>query len=73
MLNEESRKYFNRAFTLSSTALNYYVLHEPNHLERMQNFSQIQDKQKLIDYLKTADGADIVKIQTTNDFGQLLL
>lgn len=73
MLNEESRKYFNRAFALSSSALNHYVLYEPNHLERMQNFSNIQEKQKLVEFLKTADSGDLAKVQTTNDFGNILL
>ena len=73
MLNEESRKYFNRAFAISGSSLNYYPLYEPNHLERMQNFSNIQDKQKLVEYLKTADSATLANAHRTNDLGQFLL
>lgn len=61
MLSDESRKYFNRALALSSSALNHYTLYEPNHFERMQNFSNIQDKQKLVEFLKTADSGDLAK------------
>ncbi|XP_055325786.1 esterase B1-like [Sitodiplosis mosellana] len=73
MLNEESRKYFNRAFALSSSSLNNYVLYEPNHLERMQKISNIQDKLQLVEYLKTADSTELAKILRTNDLGQILL
>ncbi|XP_055312058.1 esterase B1-like isoform X2 [Sitodiplosis mosellana] len=73
MLNEESRKYFNRAFALSSSSLNNYVLYEPNHLERMQKISNIQDKLQLVEYLKTADSTELAKILRTNDLEQVLL
>lgn len=53
MLNEESRKYFNRAFSMSDTALNYYALSEKNHLKRMQDCTKIYDKRELVEYLKT--------------------
>lgn len=55
VLNEESRKYFNRAFLSSSSAFNYYTLNETNHLQRMKEFSKIYDERHLIEYLKTVD------------------
>ncbi|XP_031627086.1 esterase B1-like [Contarinia nasturtii] len=73
MLNEESRKYFQRALLLSSTALNYYTLYEPNHLERMQKHSNIQDKDELVEYLKTLDSDTLSQCETTSDFGTILL
>lgn len=53
MLNEESRKYFNRAFLSSCTALSFYALSETSHLQRMKDFSKIDDEAKLVEYLKT--------------------
>lgn len=53
MLNEESRKYFNRAYLGSSSVLSHYTLSEVDHLQRMKEFSKIDDKDKLIEYLKT--------------------
>ena len=73
MLNEESRKYFNRAFAFSSSALNYYALHEQNHLDRMQQYLNIQDNQHLIEYLKTVSSVTLSKILRTSDLGQFLL
>lgn len=73
MLNEESKKYFNRAILLSSTALNYYALHEPNHLESLQQISKIRDEHKLVEYLKTTNSFTLATIQATNDFGKILL
>ncbi|XP_031623525.1 esterase B1-like [Contarinia nasturtii] len=73
MLNEESRKYFNRAFAMSSSALNFYALYEPNHLEIMQNFSNIQDKDKLIEHLKKEDSAILEQFRSTTSRGLVLL
>lgn len=73
MLNEESRKYFNRAFALSSTSFNFYTLFEPNHLKRLQECSEIDDKKMLIEYLQTADSDILAKCASTNDLGKLLL
>ncbi|XP_055312128.1 esterase B1-like [Sitodiplosis mosellana] len=73
MLNEESRKYFNRAFAQSSSSLNYYALQKQNHLERMQNFSNIQDKQQLVEYLKAADSAELAKLLKQNEYGKILI
>lgn len=73
MLNEESRKYFNRAFLMSGTALTYFALSEANHMERMQKYSEINDIDKLIEYLKTTDGDTIAKCNFTTKFKHLLI
>lgn len=73
MLNKDSRKYFQRAMSISSTALNYYTLYEPNHLERMQKYSNKQSTDELVEYLKTTDTDTLAKCETTNDFGPILL
>lgn len=52
MLNEESRKYFKRAFLSSSTALSYYTFNKTNHLQEMRHYAEIEDKYELIEYLK---------------------
>lgn len=56
MLNEESRKCFNRAFLLSGSAFNYYALSENNHLKRIQEYAGIRNQEQLVEYLKTVDG-----------------
>lgn len=66
MLNEESRKYFNRAFALSSSALNYYAFNEQNHLDRIKRFLDIQDEQHLIEFLKTANSVTFPDRLRTN-------
>ncbi len=55
MLNEESRKYFNRAYLGSSSAFNFYAISRVGHLQQMKEFSKIDEEDKLIEYLKTAD------------------
>lgn len=55
MLNTESRKYFNRAFASSGTALNFAVLHRTNHVQLLQKHTEIYDPKKLVEYLKTAN------------------
>lgn len=72
MLNNESRKYFNRAFLMSSTALNYYALSDENHLERMKKFANIQDEKQLVEYLKKTKNIALSQIESNADFGVLL-
>lgn len=67
MLNEESRKYFNRAIIMSGVSFNNFALYESNHLERMQNFTNIKDEQKLVEYLKAADSAVLAKVTGLKD------
>lgn len=58
MINEESRKYFQRAFSMSGSALQYYVLwaYNNNREEQIQNCAKTNDTQKIIELLKTASG-----------------
>lgn len=55
MINEQSRKYYNRAFSSSGTAINFFALHRINHMERVQKCFQTNDVGHLIEYLKVAD------------------
>lgn len=59
LLNQESRKYFSRAFLASSSALSSYALTKANHLQRLKRFSQIDDKDQLIAYLRTAERVNL--------------
>lgn len=53
MLNAESRKYFNRAFSSSGSALNFMVLRKENHIEQIRECSHTNDINQMIEYLKT--------------------
>lgn len=53
MLNVESRKYFNRAFSSSGSAMNLFVLRKENHIEQIQKCSQTNEIDEMITYLKT--------------------
>lgn len=57
MANEVSRKYFNRAFAMSSSGFNPYALRKADHVQEIQKCSQMYDMDKLIEYLKTANGS----------------
>lgn len=72
LINEESSKYFNRAFLSSSTVFSHYALATSNHFQRMQEFVKIYDKMKLIEYLKTADSG-FLSTQYPFDFPKILL
>lgn len=54
MLHDESRKYFNRVFAFSGSAFCAYAMRKPNHVQLIQECSQIYDMNKLIDYLKSS-------------------
>lgn len=66
MLNEESRKYFNRAFISSSSAFSYYGYADGNHFKQMQECSKTDDEEKLIEFLKTADIKTLIECQSHN-------
>lgn len=55
LLNEESRRYFNRAYLSSSSAFSHYALREANHLRGMKDFTKISADEELIGYLRTAN------------------
>lgn len=60
MLNEESRKYFNRAFLISGSAFQYYVWHRGNHIEYIQKCSGSNETDQMIEYLKTTNSSNLV-------------
>lgn len=61
MLNDSSRKYFNRVYASSSSAFSAYALHRANHLQKAHECFQINEMDKLIKYLKTTNSSTLVK------------
>lgn len=66
MLNAESRKYFNRVFAMSSSALSAYAVWKVSQFEQIQECSQIYEMDKLIEYLKTASSSVLLECYTLN-------
>lgn len=52
MLNQESRRYFKRAFAISGSAFNSIASIDENHVWRVQECTKIYQMDKLIEYLK---------------------
>lgn len=61
MINEESRKYFNRAYASSSSAFSAYALHRANHVQKVQECFHIEQMDKLLEHLKVANSSALVK------------
>lgn len=57
MLNEESRKYFNRAYAISGSAFGYYILHRNDNIKHIQNCSEVNGTGEMIEYLKTTSSS----------------
>lgn len=55
MTNPISRQYFNRAFAMSSSAFTSYAIRKANHVQEIQECTQIFDMDELIAYLKIAN------------------
>lgn len=55
MLNEESRKYFNRALVISNTAFSGTALFKENHVEHMQKCLQIKETNDIVEFIKTSN------------------
>lgn len=55
MLNAQSRKYFNRAFSISGSAFQDYVFRRQSHVELVQNCSRINGISQMIEYLKATN------------------
>lgn len=64
LLNPESRRYFNRVFAHSGSALNPFFIRKTNQLQQIQNFLKIIDSVKLIEYLKMANPTILTKFFT---------
>lgn len=61
MLNEESRRYFNRAYLMSGSASRWKVQHF-NHTAQLQRCLQINGTASaLIDYMKVVDFTTLAK------------
>lgn len=63
MLNHESRKYFNRVFSMSGTAFYCYPLSliEDNNIESMQNCTKITNIEKLAKHLAITDIGNLLE------------
>lgn len=62
-MNEQSRKYYKRAFAMSGSVL-YAIppnLIVQNNVDLLKNCTEIQDMDKLIEYIETAPVSDISK------------
>ena len=55
MLNEESRKYFTRALPISNTAFSGMTLFKESHVQHIQECSQLNEINDLIEYVKTSN------------------
>lgn len=64
MLNVESRKFFNRAFSTSGSALNYLALHKDNHIEQIRSCAQANDTDQMLKYLKTTSNRILANCHT---------
>lgn len=60
MINAESRKYFKRAFSMSGSAYQLYVLRRFDRMKQIQNCTQINDTNEIIAFLKTANNSMLV-------------
>lgn len=58
MLNKESRKYFQRAFAVSGTA----IRSNADHAELIQKYSTFNKTGKLIDFLRTESSIALLNI-----------
>lgn len=65
MLNVDSVKYFKRAYLSSSSAFSpFYAFPNGNHLDKMKQCFKIEDQEKLIEFLKTANSIQLSACQT---------
>lgn len=71
MLNEESRRYFNRAFVMSSSAFSPYALRKANHVQHLQEYSKISKMNDLIEFLKTSNATILTQSYRYDLFGKL--
>lgn len=58
---------------MSGTVFNYYAMYKPHHLRRIQDYANIEDKNKLIEYLKTTDTNTLANCSKAEGLGTTLL
>lgn len=61
MLNEQSRSYFTRAYSANGSPFGYFSLSESNHMNRMQECSNINEPLRLIEYLRATDSKTLIQ------------
>lgn len=71
MLNEESRKYFNRAFMLSSSAYSTYTFRTANHVQHLKDYSKINELNNLVEYLKISNASILTKSYFYDFYGEI--
>lgn len=69
MLNMESRKYFNRAYSSSGSALNFFVLRKENHIKQVQMCAQTNELSQMLEYLKTTNDTILAHCCTSDGPG----
>lgn len=69
MLNKESRPYFNRAFASSGSALNAWQ--RKNHMPLIQECSNLNGTNEIIQYLKTASSQRLLQCKQKNAPGSI--
>lgn len=72
MINEHSRKYFNRAYASSSSALRAYALHRANHVQKVQECFHIEEMDKLLKHLKATNSSALHLVQPSKVRVQLV-
>lgn len=73
MVNEESRKYFKRAYAASSTSVSFYALSRLNHTKPMSECSHLDKMDEIIEYVKTSSAGELAKCKADRDLNNILL
>lgn len=73
MVNEESRKYFKRAYAASSTSVSFYALSRFNHTKPIRECSQLDKIDEIIEYVKTSSAEELAKCKSDRDLNNILL
>lgn len=67
MLNTESRKYFYRTFSGSGSAFSYDALIKGNNIDKVKECTKINNTEKLVHFLKTANSSTLTDCHPAND------
>lgn len=73
MLNEESRKYFNRAYMASGTALDFQGFRRSNHRQTIQKCFQLNKIDEIIDFLKSNSAEVLTSCSSKRVYNSILL
>lgn len=73
MINSESRKYFQRAYAVSSTSVSFYALRRSNHLQPIRECSNLDKIDEIIEYVKTTSALKLAICKSARDLNNILL